>query len=900
MSFGHRIYACMVALFAVLLTAALALISIRAQNQAISGEMRRAEREHYAISAALSMARGEKELLSQFAALRDTYADMDSELRLMKYPSGARQGALIPGGDGADIIRVAGPLGAPYSDRTLIYARDISPLRAQSRENAIRLALIGAGMLAACALLTAAALSGLTSPIRRLSRAIGAFSQSHGARLSRSAGCDEIAAIHNQFVAMADETRRYERQISDESARRQMFIDDLAHELRTPATAVSGYAQLLRGARLNQAQRDTALDHISAESARMLALYEKLMLLTGIRHGAIEPRRIGAREFADYICAAAEPICAEYECRLKCDIKCREITGDRELLTQLAINLIQNSAHALAGGERDIILSIAPTEDGARLCVADRGRGMDAETARRATDPFYRADRARSRSQGGVGLGLSICRAIAEAHGARLVIESQPGAGTRVMVDLSDDADMMQLGAYPDAGDMVSSPQSGRKARTESEGNIMRRHTGDTIAAVALTLAACAAILFGVPGLSAVRSYSAPEVTAQPAQEERIPLSIPAGHDARFDSVKTSRELSARELEMVNRLDPAGDSFDWSGITAPGEEPNASGIWYEFEGGGVLIHLPENELSWEQAAALSLLARDIQAYAGYDGARLFDESGRRIALTERERARRRQLEDEYSAGARPGAPAPTEPGADGFYYDSEADTLYYPNAYELTREQLLQVISIERARCPERYALLDRIIGPIKDYSNEELAALAEGIMRRYGFEPDSAPVDWEYRAGYDMMDRAYIRLTGYPEGADSRDESYAWGITYYPDADWAAAVTAPLNRAGAPDIGKEFSALYNPREATDELLRDARWAGIAGEYLAKYVPGFEPEACDMRAFAADHTQPGTGKPAAAYVEVLACSASPGREAEEYHVLINPETGEIAGLIAIR
>ena len=100
-------------------------------------------------------------------------------------------------------------------------------------------------------------------------------------------------------------------------------------------------------------------------------------------------------------------------------------------MRSLLNNLIDNAAKAMDGSGRiDVTAGALP--DGAIFTVKDNGRGMEAEELKHITEAFYRVDKARSRSQGGAGLGLALCRRIAELHNGTLRFESTPGEGTTV------------------------------------------------------------------------------------------------------------------------------------------------------------------------------------------------------------------------------------------------------------------------------------------------------------------------------------------------------------------------------------------------------------------------------------------------------------------------------------
>lgn len=111
------------------------------------------------------------------------------------------------------------------------------------------------------------------------------------------------------------------------------------------------------------------------------------------------------------------------------------IEGDPALLQTLIQNLLDNARKATEPGGH-IVLAGRKTEDGYRLTVADQGRGIPEGEMAKITEPFYMVDKSRSRAEGGAGLGLALCKQIAELHGSALQFESQEGKGTIVTVIL--------------------------------------------------------------------------------------------------------------------------------------------------------------------------------------------------------------------------------------------------------------------------------------------------------------------------------------------------------------------------------------------------------------------------------------------------------------------------------
>ena len=106
---------------------------------------------------------------------------------------------------------------------------------------------------------------------------------------------------------------------------------------------------------------------------------------------------------------------------------------DRDLFESLLVNLIDNSARASKEGDTIYLIG-----EGNRIIVKDQGCGIPEDEIGRVTEAFYMVDKARSRKEGGCGLGLALCARIAMLHGARLTIESKLGEGTQIAVVFED------------------------------------------------------------------------------------------------------------------------------------------------------------------------------------------------------------------------------------------------------------------------------------------------------------------------------------------------------------------------------------------------------------------------------------------------------------------------------
>ena len=209
-----------------------------------------------------------------------------------------------------------------------------------------------------------------------------------------------------------------ETALRTQAEERQALIDALAHEMRTPLTAILGGARLLQQSRLSGSQQSELLDTMAREASRLSTMDERLLLLTRLDHEA--------PAFApfDSQAMAREALSVYDGVRLEGDGAV--FVGERELTILLLRNLVVNAQRA--GGKEAVRVTLHP--DG--FDVTDDGCGMTKEQIARAFEPFYKADKARTRSAGGAGLGLPLCRKIARLHHGELHMESEIGRGTRV------------------------------------------------------------------------------------------------------------------------------------------------------------------------------------------------------------------------------------------------------------------------------------------------------------------------------------------------------------------------------------------------------------------------------------------------------------------------------------
>ncbi|MGH7778590.1 MAG: sensor histidine kinase [Candidatus Binataceae bacterium] len=229
---------------------------------------------------------------------------------------------------------------------------------------------------------------------------------------------------------------------------RQDFILNLTHELRTPLSALYGYAEtLVQGVEDKQTQT-RFLGIIDRQARRLARLLDDLISLSDLERG-VSPLNLEELEPVAAITEAVELMreSARREgvsLEIDCPADLPRIAGDRDRLHQVMVNLLDNAIkYTPRGGHvtvsaRPASLNGAAAERAVVLMVADTGEGIPERDVPRLTERFYRVDRARSRELGGTGLGLAIVKHIVQLHRGTLRIESKLGVGTSVTVTIPE------------------------------------------------------------------------------------------------------------------------------------------------------------------------------------------------------------------------------------------------------------------------------------------------------------------------------------------------------------------------------------------------------------------------------------------------------------------------------
>ena len=256
-------------------------------------------------------------------------------------------------------------------------------------------------------------------------------SQNLSERLPVAQTGDELERLSialNRMIERLDTAFRYSRR----------FVADASHELRTPLTVLHGELEsLVQQPEFSSEWRERAGSALE-EVERLTHIVEGLFAISRLDAGEATAEWVPL-DLAQLTAATAEQmslLAEDKEIKLTCEAVIGVwVEGDRARLKQIVVNLLDNAIKYTPRGGA-ISLKVARSDGKALLEVADNGIGIPAEALPRVFDRFFRVDEARSRDQGGAGLGLSIVKSICLAHHGRVEVNSEPGRGSRFSVEL--------------------------------------------------------------------------------------------------------------------------------------------------------------------------------------------------------------------------------------------------------------------------------------------------------------------------------------------------------------------------------------------------------------------------------------------------------------------------------
>lgn len=306
----------------------------------------------------------------------------------------------------------------------------------ETRNIQLRLFTIVYGIVLFFGVITAIILSNvLTSRLRRLTAAVRQIASGDLSTRSHIFSEDEFGQLSRDLDAMADKLQENFNRLENDIDYQENFMGAVAHELKTPMTSIIGYSDLLRQGNLDESTRIMAAEYIHSEGHRLERLSFKLLDLLLLKKDNVVMKRLWLSSFLSDVEKALAPQLKAKGIRLICKGEQSIVAFEPDLVKSLLYNLIDNATKAM-DGEGIVAVKGTAIPGGCQFQVVDNGRGMEKSELTKITEAFYRVDKARSRSQGGAGLGLALCKQIVELHNGTIQFNSTVGKGTKVTVTL--------------------------------------------------------------------------------------------------------------------------------------------------------------------------------------------------------------------------------------------------------------------------------------------------------------------------------------------------------------------------------------------------------------------------------------------------------------------------------
>ena len=253
--------------------------------------------------------------------------------------------------------------------------------------------------------------------------------------MAENLGDSDYESPYKELEPLAEMLRSQHTDILAAAKARQDFTANVSHELKTPLTAISGYAELLDGGMVGEEQQKHFYQEIRKNADRLLALINDIIRLSDLDRKGHEPS-FGVIDLYEVVKECMDELTVNAKQRnvnISLDGESCNVHGSKDMLKELVENLAQNAIrYNNAGGK--VWVSVTKRDGRSVLTVKDNGIGIPASEQQRIFERFYRVDKSRSKATGGTGLGLAIVKHIVEIHDAKIELDSSPGVGTAISV----------------------------------------------------------------------------------------------------------------------------------------------------------------------------------------------------------------------------------------------------------------------------------------------------------------------------------------------------------------------------------------------------------------------------------------------------------------------------------
>jgi two-component system phosphate regulon sensor histidine kinase PhoR len=243
-----------------------------------------------------------------------------------------------------------------------------------------------------------------------------------------------------ELTPLVEKIREQKLTIESEAAQREQmrreFSANVSHELKTPLTSISGFAELMAGGLVDEERMREFSKDIYKESQRTITLVDDIIKLSKLDEGVVEPEweDVDLYELSANVIESLRAVAERQSITPALSGERLCVRGVYRILHEMVYNLCDNAIkYNRPGGS--VALTVSKTETGVKLAVEDTGIGIPKEHQKRVFERFYRVDKSHSKEIGGTGLGLSIVKHGAQFHNAEVTLTSEIGVGTTVTLD---------------------------------------------------------------------------------------------------------------------------------------------------------------------------------------------------------------------------------------------------------------------------------------------------------------------------------------------------------------------------------------------------------------------------------------------------------------------------------
>jgi len=335
-------------------------------------------------------------------------------------------------------IAISGLLMEPFGYFLLDYSLNITENIANMRNIQATLLIMAIAFSIIAAVALYLILSSIFKPfsiVAKVSRKIanGQFSQRIPVNTK-----NEVAQVAHDFNKMAEKIEKQIILLEEESVNKQQFIDNFAHEMRTPLTSIYGYAEYMQKALLDDGEVIDLSGRIMNKSSYLNEIANSLLQLALLRDYVPDKQEILITHLFEDIHLTVKTLVENKNINFTYKSYIKTMVGQEDLIKSLLLNLCINAIKACTPNDSSIYMEAKKDESCIVLSVTDNGCGIPTDALAKVTQPFYRVDTARDQKHGGSGLGLTLCQNIVEAHKAKMVIESIIDVGTTITITFTN------------------------------------------------------------------------------------------------------------------------------------------------------------------------------------------------------------------------------------------------------------------------------------------------------------------------------------------------------------------------------------------------------------------------------------------------------------------------------